>query len=648
MPDIAHLSERSHAERMKRNLPFIPAKMRVPHKSADCFISRYADDVMDLEVAIDQPNVSPSARYIDFTRYDIAHQDLLKAYAWCELNVTVFKSARWRGIRPARLRREVERVAHFLRFVESRGSSLRAITKDDFESWLDHAGKQSQALRAHAARPLRKLSQFRDFLPVTLSPAESIFEIFESVDFYHSKRPSENLTPRVPHNVLDPIIKWSLFYIKFASEDIMSMLKLQEGDRISYVNVVRRDDSAIMPGTQTRWRVKGDVYNLNLEIRCLVTAGYFIAGFLSGMRDSEVQDIKRDAWGVKRDADGRILHCFVKSRTFKSHAPGKERPWVVIEEVIEALDTLSRLRDCMERFARHPEGTQNLDLIFRRFTCIKSAAHSTALHNAAIADGMSKRLNEFQAHAKWLFGRLISRAANEADLETIERNYRIAEGPDGTDWRWKTKHLRRTIAWYIGNEPFGVVAGKRQYGHLRDVTFQGYGGDPESGFRDEVQRARELGQQRDILDLYNQVAEGRHLAGPAGKRIEGELAEISKKLGDLPGKVVDESRLKAMLKNVAKVIYPLILNDCFFDADKALCLVGARADARKAPIPAQCDPEKCPNSAVSRKHEAIIDASLADARAQRRQRGISKNQRAAIDVMINKYERIKRGFTGGC
>jgi hypothetical protein len=112
----------------------------------------------------------------------------------------------------------------------------------------------------------------------------------------------------------------------------------------------------------------------------------------------------------------------------------------------------------------------------------------------------------------------------------------------------------------------------RQFGHIREVTFQGYAGSPEGGFRDEVERMRTIGQMRDILDMYEDVQQGARLGGPTGARLEKEFALIAKQLGHLPGKVVDEERLIGMLKNVAKEVYPGFINDCFFDAATALCL----------------------------------------------------------------------------
>ena len=42
--------------------------------------------------------------------------------------------------------------------------------------------------------------------------------------------------------------------------------------------------------------------------------------------------------------------------------------------------------------------------------------------------------------------------------------------------------LRRTLAWHIARQPFGVIAGARQYHHAKLVMFEGYAGTSASGF----------------------------------------------------------------------------------------------------------------------------------------------------------------------
>ena len=59
---------------------------------------------------------------------------------------------------------------------------------------------------------------------------------------------------------------------------------------------------------------------------------------------------------------------------------------------------------------------------------------------------------------------------------------------DGRIWSFNTRQFRRTLAWYIANRPFGVVAGKIQYKHASVAMFDGYAGSSASGFRRKLSR----------------------------------------------------------------------------------------------------------------------------------------------------------------
>jgi hypothetical protein len=42
------------------------------------------------------------------------------------------------------------------------------------------------------------------------------------------------------------------------------------------------------------------------------------------------------------------------------------------------------------------------------------------------------------------------------------------------------------LAWHIAHQPFGVIAGAKQYKHAKNTVFEGYAGGSESGFAAEV------------------------------------------------------------------------------------------------------------------------------------------------------------------
>lgn len=78
----------------------------------------------------------------------------------------------------------------------------------------------------------------------------------------------------------------------------------------------------------------------------------------------------------------------------------------------------------------------------------------------------------------------------------------------GDVWRFNTRQFRRTLAWYIANRPFGVVAGKIQYKHASVAMFGGYAGSSASGFRQEVEQELALGQLDDIINYFENHRRG--------------------------------------------------------------------------------------------------------------------------------------------
>src|SRR5262249_4157413 len=68
-----------------------------------------------------------------------------------------------------------------------------------------------------------------------------------------------------------------------------------------------------------------------------------------------------------------------------------------------------------------------------------------------------------------------------------------------------TRQFRRTVAWHIANRPFGTVAGMIQYKHASIAAYEGYAGSSRSGFRNEVERERALGQLDDVLSYFERL-----------------------------------------------------------------------------------------------------------------------------------------------
>jgi hypothetical protein len=63
-----------------------------------------------------------------------------------------------------------------------------------------------------------------------------------------------------------------------------------------------------------------------------------------------------------------------------------------------------------------------------------------------------------------------------------------------------------------------------QYKHVGIAAYEGYAGSSRSGFRNEVERERALGQLDDVLAYFERHRAGEVLTGPAAARITAEQA----------------------------------------------------------------------------------------------------------------------------
>jgi hypothetical protein len=139
------------------------------------------------------------------------------------------------------------------------------------------------------------------------------------------------------------------------------------------------------------------------------------------------------------------------------------------------------------------------------------------------------------------------------------------------------------------HQPFGIVAGAKQYKCVRHVMFSGYAGTSASGFAAEVATEEAVARLDYAEDLYHDWNGGGRSQGGASARIHAEFARIRRELGDLPGVVSSPTRLQRMLAHLTKTLYPGILNDCFYQSATAVC----RKQAKALGAPCRCTTCAC-------------------------------------------------------
>jgi hypothetical protein len=367
------------------------------------------------------------------------------------------------------------------------------------------------------------------------------------------------------------------------------------------------------PESGRPWRARFDAKTLQHEERMLQAAAYILCAYLTGMRDCEVQAMRRGCLSTTRSEDGLIERHRVRSTLYKGRSStGEAASWVTIEPVADAIAVLERLSDSAARAT----GNDTLWPVLRR----------SAVTKAHLSSEVVRQLNAFRDHLNAAFG--------EADIPVVPF------GPDGKPWRITTRQFRRTIAWHIANRPFGTVAGMIHYKHASVAAFEGYAGTSASGFRAEVEAQRRLGQQDDLLDYFDRRQGGASLSGPAGPRIERTLDDAAARLGPLPALIADRARLRVMLASVARTLHVGPLADCFFDPATALCLKRVTTPDPRHPLTTLCDPTRCPNACIAARHRPAWEKAAADARALLGERRLSDLQHTALTGELDRLTAV--------
>ena len=351
------------------------------------------------------------------------------------------------------------------------------------------------------------------------------------------------------------------------------------GDELGYEQGGLNTAMSPWPGSGRPWRPRLDTASLRAELFHLRTACWIVIAYLSGMRDTEVRELARDCAFTEPGPDGRIRHK-LRGRVFKDRGlAGDAEEWVVLDAVHQAVGVLLAVND--------------------------DATHLFA-YSGVRKDGMNAnmltRLNRFAAHAS----DLLTPPGGEAFIP--------GHGDGQAAWQLNTRQFRRTLAWHIAHQPFGIVAGARQYKHAQVAIFEGYAGTSASGFAAEVEAEQATARLDYAEDLYRDWLAGGPSGGGADHKINAEFARIHAELADLPGTIADPRRLRTMLSHLATTLHPGVLGDCFYQPGTALCAKQARQPAGKKPLPMLNTCLNCPNARRSSVHLPRLEQARNQAR----------------------------------
>ncbi|HLW01598.1 MAG TPA: hypothetical protein VKT82_23275 [Ktedonobacterales bacterium] len=654
-------------------------------------LPRFGEDVWDLFAWRGKLHQNRSDFVVDFRRLPNPERRLIaKEYLYARLNIRNRKHPR---LAISHLRAEFDYLVTFLTYLDRElgGMPLQELTQsmlDGFLLWSPRGPQdtpRSPKSIYRSALIVTKLAAYQEYFSgdrLVLIPWEGR----NAAQVASWKKASENVTPRIPEVVLNPLIQWALFYVQTAAPDILavrqewarlSAQKAPEKTRIERLaawleqrRAEKRGVPAHEPGFFLKsrsarghpdvsyrlialmsggingimlpntfamiqkavaelglelggmdtmiigrlpdgqpWRSRFSIPSLKHETHMLMAACYIVVAYFSGMRENEIVNLKRGCHVTETTADGQKTRHKVRGKTFKHQGrQGTEATWVVIEPVAEAIAIL-------EQLSSH-------EYLFRPPSLRESDTQQVAIQARRYLNVFRDHINATQQHH------------DQPPIPDVE----------GVPWRLSSAQFRRTLAWHIANQPFGIVAGKIQYQHVSVTTFEGYAGQSASGFKSEIEAERRLQQMEDIVERYEEVRQGGRLAGPGAAMINQIFRKVREELGDFPGHISDTARVRSMLLNVGRMLYPGILNDCYFDPSVARCLQGTKKDA---PLLMQCHPDRCANSCISERHLPQWRRAIADAEGHLGQQRLSDYQKHALTTTIVEMKRVIAPFEGG-
>lgn len=291
----------------------------------------------------------------------------------------------------------------------------------------------------------------------------------------------------------------------------------------------------------TPWR--GDALSAQQVVDLLrhITAACFIViVYLSGIRTGEALNLQRGC--ISRDE--KLGLTFLAGQQLKTRDDRRRErsrhtiPWVVTEETAAAVGILEQLTT----------GT----LLFPGADFRSEERFVRASSRTRTIGSISSDIARF---IKWF---------NDEIAQTVHHPV-IANDPLG---KITGRRFRRTLAWHIVRRPGGTVAGAKQYGHLRTQLTQGYAGQADAGFTDEITIEEFLLRAETIHEDSERLNQGEHVSGPAADEYRDRVSAGAKFAGlAVPSRAVAE---KALANRALEVHHGALLT-CVYRAESAAC-----------------------------------------------------------------------------
>jgi hypothetical protein len=348
-------------------------------------------------------------------------------------------------------------------------------------------------------------------------------------------------------------------------------------------------------GSTGPWRNGLDPRSLTIELTALRAAAYVFIAAISGMRDSEIQDLQRGCLTVSHA--GPVL----RSRKWK-HSDGRPATWAVIDPVARAIEVL-------ERLSRHE--THLFAPSFKRA-------------------GSTRRAGIDANHDIEVFITHVNDIAESAGLQPI---------PPA---RVTTHMFRHTFAVIAADEPFAEIAVGWQLKHAanRILTTQAHLDREGTGWDKDIATEQTRSAIDALYDSFTGYLDGGIIGGGGGARraafFDGIAAEVAERF---PGQTGDDEVIKPFLRTAAQNFYPGTLNDCAFDASLARCLTSVDPSDRTSPVLSACQPGRCPNATIEEKHRPVWAAARGRLADLLERKDLSEPKRALLGAELAEADR---------
>ena len=602
-------------------------------------VVRFGEDVWDFSAVPDRPAWLPAygvvVRFERITqpRWRLTIKELICARLY-PTHPAVVAAIPNRRRRPAPLGEAYTRVLLYRRWLDwlaAHGiTSLGEVRQEHCDRYYNTRAKEiaASALSAMVILPLRELA---DYGPVLTDSYPEGFRPWGHRRACHitglpTGRP--NVTPVIPHQVLDPLLAGALFFVETAGNDILAAR--EEHRQLS--KPVARDGNSASPGenlerlarTLEEYRrenrplplvrdlppetVEDPLARVNMR---LVARQARLARLSRLTLSAEQRELLLGALDDLGTAPGGLCTPISEVIPFDSDGPPAHwrdpiGPWELrslttrlaaacfctiaalsgmrYSEIVEirpgSIEPLNdgigvirwRLRSRLvkgQRLGGRPESWQVIQPVVDTIEILER------LHTGGPDDPLLTRdLCRVKPRPPHKPAGRLNFPALLRDLIAWQNDCGARAGlppipdVDGRPWPITPRQFRRTLAREIAFRPHGTIASKVQFKHVHAQVTEGYwgpAGESAARFIEELDREQRAAREQRIRQRFNEWQQGLPIAGGAQHRLQQEFELTARELESFTGTVDErEQRLRRLLRKRADTLHFGVLNDCHF------------------------------------------------------------------------------------